>query len=1317
MARKLGPQTPLARVVNEGVLRYKAAREPILMSAVYARIQGETGLGSSTVDRLRCRREKDEDYSEVLILARCLMRRPSDLSINWLRRLFHESGLGAYAERAARKIAEDLEDTRPELLQQLGPRRNAETPVPGAELTLPVNEPTAESLREDFLLRVLGLAWEGFGAPGGSRRTEDIYVHSRIVSMQARSGVGHGDITYVEDLLQRDPLRAAIIGPAGSGKSTLWRYLVRLLCNSPDIYRDLLPVPIDWADIEPETGNRAVTPVVLRTVWPDCPADQAAMLGDYLAEHLRQGRAIALIDNWGQAGAQPRAGVDRLLASFSQWRRMLVFSRRQPAPARLLFDYYKLPGLDFGERRRCVWGWSAATGRPLDGNRVTALVEESHFLFDLAATPLYLDLICEMQSVDPHGSLGRWKLVNSAVTRLVTDNLGNETSPVGLRTGLARVAWHGFRPKDIDAGVRFQFDAAELEGLLRARVGGHKTLLLQACRCGLLEQASDDQPTYMFHHRLLQAALAAEEWLRQPNWLEYVPRVKSSPPWGDVIVFAAGILSSRNDVLGVQRMIECLCEPEGTDLFEQNWLLAGRCLAEVGEDTRNQLEYAGIGGRVRRHLLEQLFGWAGQDAMEFELGEVLARMRTEALVTDLSQVVLSQSGATTDKHRAMAIDILGWLGGDRVRSLVAGIVAGGGTGRGTRSALCALANLSSAEALRDLGQACTDEVFLADVLHSLGLQNSRNSARALAEWEPRTGQVESAIRELSNPDTASVLAPQVVRNGKLSRVVLGTVARIGRGSAVELIRPHLYNSDRHIFEYVVRLLADMRSCRACQALVEYSEDATVVWVRRAAALRRLPRERWLWDSGRVVRYLVDLFLEAVKASAAAVLTAQHASAPEIGALINDMGLELGEEGCGRLENALLGARGVRRTTVVEGMALMCQPRLMPALRRLVSTGSESLPVQVQAVYGLARSKDAGAVTSALQLLSACVAQGASPLVVLLCRSLGILRDRHAVAALVPLLQYEDDGFPVARETIRALGRIGGSEATQALVATWQNLSTKRSPGSVSAGLSSEVLEALVATGDPSAADVIVDAAAQAKSNTEAANLVSYLERFASPADVGRLVCALSSPAACVRAYAASALGRKRDETALPALLAATSDPDGAVRGAARCAVAYEFAAITNPEALRALVSALSAPEPDMRLTGVLGLMKCPQELATPDLLEALRQVLMSADSKELLERTVECLGVLGGEAMASSVCNWLSVHYPSAEVLEDRWVRLARPEFLCALLDHLPGTRRAVYELTDCYHIRLMLESDGEYSMIMANGRKGPCRELAPLLD
>ncbi len=176
---------------------------------------------------------------------------------------------------------------------------------------------------------------------------------------------------------------------------------------------------------------------------------------------------------------------------------------------------------------------------------------------------------------------------------------------VDLRAALADLAGSGHRRVGPDQPVQRTFEPAQISERWRARWGTRGQQLLGPVYEGGLLRPADGANRLAFAHTLLQAALAAGDWLstgrfaRQTDWLEHLDPVKGQPPWADVIVCAAARLGREDRLDALEQLLRRLWASEEGDDRESHRLLAGRCLAELDEPTRKRLERIGIGARLR----------------------------------------------------------------------------------------------------------------------------------------------------------------------------------------------------------------------------------------------------------------------------------------------------------------------------------------------------------------------------------------------------------------------------------------------------------------------------------------------------------------------------------------------------------------------------------------------------------------------------------------------------------------------------------------------------------------------------------------------
>jgi HEAT repeat protein len=234
-----------------------------------------------------------------------------------------------------------------------------------------------------------------------------------------------------------------------------------------------------------------------------------------------------------------------------------------------------------------------------------------------------------------------------------------------------------------------------------------------------------------------------------------------------------------------------------------------------------------------------------------------------------------------------------------------------------------------------------------------------------------------------------------------------------------------------------------------------------------------------------------------------------------------------------------------------------------------------------------------------------------------CYALGLLNDFSATDPLGRILA--DDPDPVVRRAAAtALGRMGGSEVTQALLRCLADTGVSDTAAAKLAGLSQPPITELVALLKKG-----VPAQRQA-----AATALGQLTAFDF---VGELINALHDENPHVRAAIIDSLGRKRSARALEPLSAVLQDEEE--RGSLRARAARALGAIGDPAAIATLLYALGDDMEAVRLRSAEALGRIGDERT----ISALSEVARRDGSREVRSASVEALGKIGRPAAAALV--------------------------------------------------------------------------------
>jgi HEAT repeat protein len=232
-----------------------------------------------------------------------------------------------------------------------------------------------------------------------------------------------------------------------------------------------------------------------------------------------------------------------------------------------------------------------------------------------------------------------------------------------------------------------------------------------------------------------------------------------------------------------------------------------------------------------------------------------------------------------------------------------------------------------------------------------------------------------------------------------------------------------------------------------------------------------------------------------------------------------------------------------------------------------------------------------------------------------CYALGILSDSSATDPLGHVLAADPD--PVVRRTAAtALGRLGGPEATAALLRSTADPKISDTAAAALAGLSHPPITELVA---------LLKEGVPAQRQTVA----TALGQLAAFDFVGELIDALHDDNPQVRTAAIDALARKRSTRALQSLSAVLQDEEE--RGSPRARAARALGTIGDTAAVDTLLYALGDDVEAVRLRSAEALGRIGDERAISALSEAARR----DRSREVRSASVGALGEIGRPATAA----------------------------------------------------------------------------------
>ena len=505
--------------------------------------------------------------------------------------------------------------------------------------------------------------------------------------------------------------RFVVIGPPGSGKSTLIQYLVWQVANDK------------W-----QVANRQLIPVRVRLqdweAWATKTADPEHSLPEYLADQykdlthapdaalwrrwLYKGEVLLLLDGLDEmAGKRAfRQTLINALTAFSGCPTVLTCRTVSFEQHKALcpdFPVFTLAGLPIEKRDAYIKAYPAQHPGRFDAEQLIRHFNQTFQLQPLGTNPLLLGIICFVVD-SPNGltlPATRGELYNRAVEKLLTQHKrvtvnypGEEPDNDEKRIVLERVALGLFAQADRKLTFTERELSLELKSALKEEDYQDAAPWANALRADFTQNSGllrgDSNHGYFFLHLTVQELLTAfflaravntneKKWeaivnVSDKRWTvrELIDKKAWDPRWQEVIVLFA---SQLDDPLPLLRL---LADKGRDDFFRHRLALAALCLPELslkntsdgvplkGEETVNAAadaittqafsewweHYTNGTAETVPHLTQALPA-LGQVNAQINGTSLLAHL--EGLLADTDETVVEASAEAVCKLRGIAI--------------------------------------------------------------------------------------------------------------------------------------------------------------------------------------------------------------------------------------------------------------------------------------------------------------------------------------------------------------------------------------------------------------------------------------------------------------------------------------------------------------------------------------------------------------------------------------------------------------------------------------------------------------------------------------